>query len=129
MSIDFIKSLYYEFLSYFIPQKIEYKVIGECKKCGKCCKEIRSYGLKNEKELKIMQFFLPHYKRFYISKTDANNNLVLSCKYILDNGLCSVYKKRPNICRNYPAKSISFNAEMIEDCGFKVQKKSFKDYL
>ena len=129
MSIDFIKSLYYEILSYFIPQKIEYKVIGECKKCGKCCKEIRSYGLKNEKELKILQFFLPHYKRFYISNTDANNNLVLSCKYILDNGLCSVYKKRPNICRNYPAKSISFNAEMIEDCGFKVQKKSFKDYL
>ena len=129
MSIDFIKSVYYEFLSYFVAEKVNYKIEGSCKKCGKCCKEIRAYGLKNEKKLKFMQFFLPHYKRFYISKTDENNNIVLSCKYLLDNGLCAVYKNRPNICRNYPAKSISFNAEMIEGCGFKILKKSFKDYL
>lgn len=129
MSIDFIKSVYYEFLSYFVAKKVRYKIEGNCKKCGKCCKEIRAYGLKNERELKFMQFFLPHYKRFYISKTDDNNNIVLSCKYLLDNGLCSVYQNRPNVCKSYPAKSISFNSEMIEGCGFRILKKSFKDYL
>jgi len=41
MSIDFIKSIYYEALSYFIPQKIKYEIKGSCIKCGKCCKEIR----------------------------------------------------------------------------------------
>ena len=129
MSIDFIKSLYYEFLSYFIPKKVKYKVEGECLKCGKCCKEIRAYGMKSEKDLKIMQFFLPHYRRFFISKIDDKGDVVLSCKYLTENGLCSVYNKRPSVCKNYPAKSINFNGEMIDSCGYKVIKKQFKDYL
>lgn len=129
MSIDFIKSVYYEILSYFVTEKVDYKISGSCKKCGKCCKEIRCYGLKNEKEFKFMQFLFPHYKRFYIHKTDKDGNLVLTCRYLDDNGLCGVYEKRPLLCRNYPKRSISFNAEMIEGCGFNVLKKEFKDYL
>ena len=129
MSIDFIKSIYYELKSYFIPQRIKYRIKGNCNHCGQCCKQIRSYGLKNEKELKLMQMFLPWYKRFYISGKDSNGDLILSCKYLSENGLCSVYNKRPFVCRNYPAKTISFNAEMIDGCGFKVIKKEFKDYL
>ena len=129
MSIDFIKSLYYEAVSYFIPQKIKYKAEGSCIKCGKCCKEIRAYGLKNEKELKIMQFILPWYRRFYILRTDCDGNIVLSCKHLKQGGLCGVYKIRPFACRNYPAKSINFNSEMIDGCGFRIIKKEFKDYL
>ena len=98
-------------------------------KCGKCCKEIRSYGMKNEKDLKIMQFFLPHYKRFFISRIEENGEVVLSCKYLNQNGLCNVYNKRPSVCKNYPAKTINFNGKMIEGCGFKTTKKEFKDYL
>ncbi len=76
-----------------------------------------------------MQFFLPHYKRFYITRTDSEGNLVLSCKYLTEQGLCSVYNKRPLVCRNYPKKSINLNLEMIDGCGYKVIKKDFKDYL
>ena len=32
--------------------KIKYEIEGNCNKCGNCCREIRSDGLKNEKELK-----------------------------------------------------------------------------
>ncbi len=129
MSIDFIKSVYSEIISYFVPQKIKYKIEGKCLQCGKCCKQIRSYGLKNEKELKTMQFFLPWYKRFFIIDKDENGELILSCKYLQTDGKCSVYNKRPFVCRNYPAKIINFNAEMPDGCGFKVIKKEFKDYL
>ncbi|MBQ9246589.1 YkgJ family cysteine cluster protein [bacterium] len=128
MSIDFIKSIYYEILSYFVPQKLKYKIEGKCNKCGKCCNQIRSYGLKDNKELRLMQFFLPWYKRFYIRGNDKYG-LILGCKYLSENGLCTVYNKRPLLCRNYPAKTISFNGEMIDGCGFKVIKKDFKDYL
>ena len=129
MSMDFIKSIYYEFLSYFVPKKIKYKIEGECNKCGKCCKQIRSYGLKNEKELKIMQIIFPHYKRFFITGKDENNNYILSCKYLDENNQCSVYNKRPSVCRNYPRKYVYFYPELIEGCGYKVIKKEFKDYL
>ena len=129
MSIDFIKSIYYETLSYFIPQKIKYEIKGNCIKCGKCCKEIRAYGMKNEKDLKIMQFFIPWYKMFYIIKTDENNNIVLGCKKQNKDGTCSIHKFRPFVCRNYPLKQIFHNTEMIDGCGFKIIKKQFKDYL
>ena len=59
MSIDLIKSIYYEILSYFIPQKIKYKVEGSCNKCGNCCRQIRAYGLKTENEFKFMQLIFP----------------------------------------------------------------------
>ena len=129
MSIDFIKSVYYELISYLIPKKQRYEITGECLQCGECCRQIRSYGLKNENELKLMQFILPWYKRFYISGADSNGELILSCKYLNNDGKCGVYEKRPAVCRNYPAKTINFNAGMIDGCGYKVIKKEFKDYL
>ena len=129
MSIDFIKSLYFEFLSYFVPQKIEYQIVGECKKCAKCCTQVRSYGMKNEKELKFMSLFFPYYRNFYITGKDEKGNLILCCKYITEDSLCAIYDKRPNICRNYPVKKIFENKQMIEGCGYKVIKKEFKDYL
>lgn len=129
MSIDFIKSIYFELLSYFIPVKQKYEITGHCNKCGKCCKEIRSYGMKNEKHLRFMQFLFPWYKIFYILKKDENNNLILSCKCLKEDGSCGIYQFRPFLCRNYPKKYINFNAEMINGCGYKIIKKEFKDYL
>ncbi len=129
MVIDFIKSIYFEFLSYFVPRKQKYKIKGSCKRCGKCCREIRAYGMKNEKDLKIMQLIFPWYRMFYILRTDDDNNIVLSCKNLNRNGKCKIYKFRPLLCRNYPKKYIDFNGEMIDGCGYEVEKKDFKDYL
>lgn len=129
MSINLLKSLYFEFISYFIPQKITYRIEGNCNKCGECCKQIRCYGLKDEKELKIMQFFFPAYKNLYIKDRDKNGELILSCKNISEDNTCKIYTKRPLFCRLYPKRKINFNAEMIDGCGYKVVKKEFKDYL
>lgn len=129
MSIDFLKSIYFEFISYFVVKKQKYVITGSCSKCGKCCREIRAYGMKDEKDLKFMQLIFPWYKRFYILKKDENNELTLSCKYLSEDGSCKVYKFRPFICRNYPERIIYKNLEMIDGCGYKVIKKDFKDYL
>ena len=66
---------------------------------------------------------------YNVNAKDENGNVVLSCKYLTESGLCGVYNKRPNVCKNYPSKTINFNGEMIDDCGYKVIKKEFKDYL
>lgn len=129
MSMDLLKSLYFEFLSYFIPQKISYRIEGKCNKCGECCRQIRCYGLKNEKELKIMQFFFLGYRNLYIKDKDENGELILSCKHLNTNGSCNIYNKRPFFCRTYPKKKIYSNLEMIDGCGYKIIKKEFKDYL
>ena len=129
MLFDLLKNVINEFLSYFVSERVEYEVTGECKKCGKCCNYMYSFDTYTEKEFRIMQFLFPSYKRFYIKGRDKDGNLIFACKYVTTEGLCSVYDKRLDMCRKYPAKKIYYKAGLHEGCGFKVIDKQFKDYL
>ena len=127
--LDFLFSIINEIRSYFVPEKMEYEITGECKKCGKCCNYMYSVDTYTEKEFKIMQFLFPQYKRFYIRGKDLSGNLVFACKLVGEDGLCTVYKKRLKMCKEYPKKFIHFPAELHEGCGFYVEKKNFNDFL
>ncbi len=130
MITDFIKSCYYEILSYFVIEKQEYKIKGECKKCGKCCETIYAAYNYSESEFRIMQKIFPIYKRFYIKGKDEDGNCFFGCKYKdKETNLCVEYGKRPIMCRRYPQKKLSFYAQMPEGCGYYIEKKKFKDYL
>lgn len=127
--LDFIVSFINEIRSYFVPERLTYKVVGECKKCGKCCNHMYSYDEYTEKEFKFMQLLFPAYRRFYIKGKDEDGKLIFACKLVSPEGLCTVYDKRLAMCRKYPAKQICFYAKMPEGCGYTVIKKDFKDYL
>lgn len=127
--LDILENIKNEFLSYFVPEKVEYEIQGECKKCGKCCRYMYSFDTYTEKEFKFMQFLFPSYRRFYIKGKDDKGNLIFACKYVTDNGLCSVYEKRLPMCKKYPSKKIFYPAKLHEGCGYKIVKKSFNDYL
>jgi hypothetical protein len=127
--LDMIKSIIYEFLSEFVPQKLTYKITGECKKCGKCCNYMYSKDTYTEKEFEIMQKLFPTYKRFYIKGKDEDGNLIFACKLVTKDGLCSDYKHRPRMCRKYPAKKINYQGKLHEGCGYKVEVKKFENYL
>lgn len=116
-------------MSYFVPQKIKRRIEGNCIKCGRCCGQIRAYGMKSEKEFNFMKIFFPFYKYFYITGCFENGDLKLACKHIGEDNLCRIYDKRPNMCKNYPSKYVYANIEMIDGCGYKVIKKSFQNYL
>ena len=126
---DLIKAIFYEFLSEFVPEKLSYEITGECKKCGKCCNYMYSKDTYTEKEFKIMQMIYPKYKRFYIKGKDEEGNLIFACKLVTPEGLCSDYKHRPRMCRNYPAKKINYPGKLHEGCGYKIEDKSFESYL
>ena len=126
---DLIKSIYYEIMSNFVPKKISYEITGECKKCGKCCNYMYSVDTYTEKEFKIMQMIFPKYKRFYIKGKDEFGNLIFACKLVTPDGLCSDYKNRLRMCKNYPVKKIYFPAKLHEGCGYKIITKSFDEYL
>jgi hypothetical protein len=126
---DMIKSIFYEFLSEFVPQKLTYKITGECKMCGKCCNYMYSKDTYTEKEFKIMQKLFPTYKRFYIKGRDEEGNLIFACKLVSKEGLCSDYSHRPRMCRKYPAKKINYQGKLHEGCGYKVEVKKFENYL
>ena len=127
--LDFLFVIFNEIRSYFVPEKVSYEITGECKKCGKCCNYMYSYDTYTEKEFKIMQFLFPAYKRFYIKGKDEEGNLIFACKLVTSDGLCSDYKHRLRMCKNYPAKRIFYPAKLHEGCGYKVNVKTFQDYL
>ena len=126
--LEILENIKNEFLSYFVPEKVEYEIQGECKKCGKCCRYMYSFDTYTEKEFKFMQFLFPSYRRFYIKGKDDKGNLIFACKYVTDNGLCSVYEKRLPMCKKYPSKKVFYPAKLHEGCGYKIVKKSFNDY-
>lgn len=128
MITDLIKSIYWEILSYFVPEKQDYEITGECTKCGKCCENIYAAYMYSEKDFELMKKIFPSYRRFYIKGKDEHGNLIFACQY-LKNNLCSVYDKRPRLCRSYPQKRLARYAKMPDGCGYTVVKKSFKDYL
>lgn len=127
--LEILENIKNEFLSYFVPEKVEYEIQGECKKCGKCCRYMYSIDTYTEKEFKFMQFLFPSYRRFYIKGRDKDGNLIFACKYVTEEGLCSVYEKRLPMCKKYPFKRICYPAKLHEGCGYRVVKKSFSDYL
>lgn len=129
MITDFLKSCYWEFLSYFVPERQSYEITGNCNKCGKCCETIYAAYMYSEDEFKLMQKIFPSYKRFYIKYKDTNGNLVFGCKYLTEENLCGDYENRPSVCKKYPQKRLAKYAEMPDGCGYKVNKKHFKDYL
>lgn len=127
--LEILENIKNEFLSYFVPEKVKYEIQGECRKCGKCCRYMYSFDTYTEKEFKFMQFLFPSYRRFYIKGKDDKGNLIFACKYVTDNGLCSVYEKRLPMCKKYPSKKVFYPAKLHEGCGYKIVKKSFNDYL
>lgn len=127
--LDFFFTIINEIKSYFVPEKIYYEITGKCKKCGKCCNYMYSFDTYSEKEFKIMQFLFPPYKRFYIKGKDENGNFIFACKFVSDEGLCTVYDKRLKMCKDYPKPKINFYGKLHQDCGYTVHKKNFEDYL
>jgi Fe-S-cluster containining protein len=127
--IHLIFNIINEIKSYFVPENVTYQVVGECKKCGKCCNYMYSFDTYTEAEFKFMQALFPSYRRFYIKGKDEEGNFIFACKDVSQKGLCQVYKNRPKMCRVYPNKRIIYPAKLHEGCGYKVIKKSFNDYL
>ncbi len=125
---DKIKSFCYDFLSIFVVKRVKYNITGKCNKCGKCCQDIRFRG--DESDFNLTKFLLPTYKRFRINGKDEDGYLILGCTLQNSDGTCSVYEKRPSLCRNFPKKYLYYNAVLQDGCGYTVEPdKKFEDYF
>ena len=127
---DIIKVIFYELKSYFVPQKVRYKLEGKCIKCGNCCRYMYSVDTYTEDEFELTTKIFPKYKRFKIIGRDEYDNLVFACNLLDENGLCSDYSNRLKMCKNYPNARINSAGKLHETCGYKIiPEKSFNDYI
>ncbi len=110
------------------PFKHHYKIEGKCKKRGLCCKNIAiKFSSSLWKFYNLRRFYRFWYEFVYnftyIKTENEAQCLLFKCNY-LKNNTCSIYWKRPLICRRYPKVSRFGQPQFLNGCGFSVKQKS-----
>jgi hypothetical protein len=121
-----LDGLFSTFFRKFFPD--QFIIVGQCKKQGLCCENIAVYIPERMWErpfqLKLITFWYEWLYNFTHTVAKKEDNVILfSCKYLKNNS-CSIYWRRPFICRNYPLVHKHFKKPtFLPGCGFSVQKK------
>lgn len=135
MKLPILKYLKFIYNSVFYKPK--YVLKGECKKCGKCCKNIVffAYNIPIKEEI-VFEELKQKNKRmnlFYPNGKNEHGELLFRCKFLDDNNRCKVYFFRSFYCRKYPMVKSLLNGKLLtprEDCGYKIEPvKKFEDFL
>jgi len=106
---------------------------GQCKSCGRCCQKIyvrhSSAIIKDEEQFKKLQsqhFFYSYVK--VVGKDELG--LIFECtKLDKEKGICTAYKHRALICRQYPQEEVFLMGGVVsDDCGYKfIPIRSFEE--
>lgn len=132
-----MKNLYEKLKKFFLLKILRKKYIrkGQCKGCGRCCREIyvKHAGgiIKDEKQFKNLKKL--HYFYSYLKIVDkTEDGLVFECQKLdPETNKCTVYQNRALLCRLYPQEEIFRMGGIIsEDCGYRFEPiQSFKEVL
>ena len=99
--------------------------VGKCKQCGQCCKLI---GIEMEHRLakfKILRFlviwWVKTFNGFHLQEWDKEKEILLfTCEHF-QHGKCSIYKDRPQLCKDYPPVRKYFEKPVFFDsCGYQA---------
>ena len=98
---------------------------GQCKQRGVCCQNIAvgvSHRINNSNSLmRIVNWWYTFVYNFKLKGWYKNDQmLIYSCNY-LKNGKCSIYWRRPLICRQYP-RSKRIGQTTMPGCGYSIVK-------
>jgi len=80
--------------------------MGECKKCGECCKWVYISSLKTpeiDDEWCKGRGIIYDIKGAYIIF-----KIPLKCKYLTEDNLCSIHDHKPDVCNSFPEKTHRF---------------------
>ena len=100
---------------------------GNCKQRGICCQNIAVGVSKKVSKLPpvlhIINAWYSFVYNFNLKGWYENDQIfIYSCRYLKD-GKCSIYWRRPLICRDYP-RSKRIGQTTMPGCGYSLQPKS-----
>ncbi len=134
---DTIRYVFYrlhrEYLYRFAPDKLE--VIGACKQCGDCCRSlmlIETRGpVRSRRYFRKLQQRNEFYRNLEIVGKDSRGILIFSCNLLGEDGRCTRYDERPDICSEFPTIwMFRYGGELDTSCGYTLQTKvDFKKIL
>ncbi|WP_319541690.1 YkgJ family cysteine cluster protein [uncultured Pseudodesulfovibrio sp.] len=122
--------LFRRFRAFVLKRDVE--VVGQCRMCGRCCREImlRDAGrcLKTEKQFLDLCQSDPLHECFTITRRDEFGVLIFNCVKLDGDNICTDYESRPALCSNYPTKSLYYNGGWLrDDCGYSFKAVTFRD--
>lgn len=110
-----------------LPFPSAYEIKGECQKRGVCCRHIavgfakRTWQYPSIRRLAIWWYEFV-YNFVLIGEDSKNMVLIFRCNY-LKNNQCSIYRRRPYICRHYPRTDFFHKPAFLPGCGYYAVKK------
>ena len=115
----------------------KYILKGECKKCGRCCRNIVFYAydkpITDEKIYNELKYKNKRLNLFYPSGKNAKGEILFTCKSLLPNNHCKYYFFRSLYCRRFPlVKSLTSGKYLTppDGCGYSIElSKKFTDYM
>jgi Fe-S-cluster containining protein len=98
--------------------------IKTCKECnGKCCRYIviEIATPKSKEDLEELKWYIAHENvEVFVDKEGGwNVEFITPCKYLGKDNRCKIYKKRPDICREYSNKECEMNFNYVDKFRFK----------
>lgn len=100
-------------------QKTEEEKIKSCEGCdGKCCRYVAMEIDTPEtlEDFENIKWYVCHKNVYVYVEEDGTWNIEFEsrCKFLDENNLCSIYKNRPKICREYSQDECPFHNEYKE---------------
>lgn len=104
--------------------KPRYQIKGACKKRGICCKNIgislHPRLMRNGIALRFIRLYYEFVYNFtYKTLHLPAGAMLFRCNY-LKNNMCSIHRRRPFICRNYPMTYYYRRPSFLPGCGYSL---------
>jgi Fe-S-cluster containining protein len=112
----------YEYILY-ISHRFLFVRKGKCKQCGKCCRHVylrdRGKVVASFNDCLNLVRSDARMSQFTARGKNEMGDLYFACSHIDRQNRCSIYEKRPSLCRVYPQTGmLIYGALPKEDCGF-----------
>lgn len=113
---------------------LEVRVVGECKGCGRCCREIvlHSSGrwIRTERHFEREKQKDSALERFRPLDTDDDGRIIFGCSLLRDDGLCGDYENRLPLCRNHPNPGLYYSGVTLAPyCGYRFKQPGLRALL
>ena len=105
-----------------------YKKVGKCRKRGNCCHYIL---IRKSKGHYLDLFWHTQVNGFFrrdqqIHEVDGMKVYLMGCRYLKEDGTCSVYHLRPTICRTWPRIEYFGHPQVLKGCGYQAVARNSK---
>lgn len=130
LDIPDLTEIFRRFRAWILRRDVQ--VVGQCKLCGDCCKDIVLYNegrwISTEKQFRKLCEFDPRHERL-VCKGKADDGVFLfSCSSLGEDGMCTCHDDRMALCRNYPDNGIYYRGGWLrKECGYSFKVTTFRD--